>query len=82
MAKNQKRSGNSLITKSTWATVRMGHREFNRRLGVPFEYVLSDIDVDGEFDDYGNLIINLDFKIETKKESRERITREKEINLG
>ena len=82
MAKKQKRSESRfVITKSAWATLKIGHREFARRLGVPFEYALSDIDTDAGFDDHGNRVISMDFRVETKKESRERIKREKKFAL-
>ena len=82
MAKKQKRKENKFeITKSAWATVKIGHREFARRLGIPFEYVLSEIDLDAGFDNHGNRILGLCFKVETGKESKNRIAREKKFAL-
>ena len=71
MAKNQKRGRNSIvITRSARATMEIANDDLLKKLGVPSNYVLIDVDTDHSFDDKGRKLVAFEFNIETKVETR------------
>ena len=71
MAKNKKRSRNSVvITRSARATAVIANSDLLKKLGVPSNYVLTEVDIDHSYDNKGRKLVAFEFNIETKVEAK------------